>query len=249
MSTENLMPALAGLLRRQWWLIVISLVVAAIVGFVASSGQQTLYVGSATIVVDPATVSKGVGIPEAELLLKSIQSDAFREKVATNVGATAAELKADAKVYTTGTPQDRLVAEFTSPAEGRADAVAAALAGTIVAEAKSMGAVEIEKQRQIVQETSNAVAQLEAFKGTNAWEQSDVAYKLWTLKKDLASAKATLALDENAYAYDGSSSVKVSGAADQRRLATTGAAAFLGLIAGLGLAILREWRGVRAAGA
>jgi len=249
MTSEKLLSATISAFRRQWWVVLIAVGVAAGVGFFSASSIQTIYTGQASIVIDPATVSKGIGIPEAEILLTNLQSVAFRERAAGPTGVTAAELRSNARIYTTGTPQDRLITEYSSPNEQVARDVAQVLATIAVEEARAMGAVELDKQRSVVAETSATIAELEKFEGTDSWQRSDVAYKVWSLKKDLASSQAALSLAEGAYAYDGTAVANVSTSAGSGRLARTAAAAFAGLIAGLGLALVRERQGMPVAGA
>lgn len=249
MKVENLWSFLVGTIVRQWWLIALTVVVAAGVGFFATSGAQTEFTGRATVVIDSAVVSKGSGIPEAEPLLKNLQSDAFFASVAATAGMTPAELSSGAKIYTTGTPQDRLIAEFTSPDKVMAEKTAAVLAQAAVAEARAMGKVELDKQRAIVENTRAAIADLEVFKGTSEWERTDVVFKVWQLKKDLASGEAALALAERAYVFSGETSVAQTVTASKDRMSAAVAAAFVGIIVGLALALTRERLRLQAAGA
>ena len=249
MKVEHLWSFLVGAILRQWWLIALTIVVAAGVGFFATSGAQTEFTGRATVVIDSAVVSKGSGIPEAEPLLKNLQADTFFESVAATAGMTPSELSSGAKIYTTGTPQDRLIAEFTSPDEALAERVAAALAEAAVAEARAMGKVELDKQRAIVENTRAAIADLEQFRGTSEWERTDVVYKVWQLKKDLASGEAALTLAERAYVFNGETSVSQTVTASRDRISAAVAAAFVGIIAGLALALIRERRRLSVAGA
>ncbi|PKQ20916.1 MAG: hypothetical protein CVT66_02515 [Actinobacteria bacterium HGW-Actinobacteria-6] len=249
MKVENLWSFLVGAIVRQWWLIALTVVVAAGVGFFATSGAQTEFTGRATVVIDSAVVSKGSGIPEAEPLLKNLQSDRFFESAAAAAGMTPSELSSGSRVYTTGTPQDRLITEYTSPDQDLAEKTAAILAQAAVDEARAMGKVELDKQAAIVENTRAAIADLEQFKGSSEWERTDVVFKVWQLKKDLASGEAALTLAERAYVYDGNTKVSQTVTASRDRMSSAVAAAFAGLIAGLALALIRERRRMQAAGA
>lgn len=248
MSVENLWSFLVGAIRRQWWLIVVAVVVATAVGFFATSGAKTEYTGRATVIIDSAVVSKGTGIPEAEPLLKNLQDADFFESVAAEAGMTPSELSSGSRVYTTGTPQDRLITEFTSSDASVAEKTAAILAKAAVAEARAMGKVEIDKQTAIVESTRAAIAELEAFQGDD-YERLDLSFKVWQLKKDLASGEASLILAERAYVYDGNTRVAQTVTASRERVSAAAAAAFAGLIAGLALALMRERKNFQAAGA
>jgi hypothetical protein len=130
-----------------------------------------------------------------------------------------------------------------------AEKTAAILAQAAVDEARAMGKVELDKQAAIVENTRAAIADLEQFKGSSEWERTDVVFKVWQLKKDLASGEAALTLAERAYVYDGNTKVSQTVTASRDRMSSAVAAAFAGLIAGLALALIRERRRMQAAGA
>lgn len=234
--------ALAGVMRRQWWIVALCAVVAAGIGFALSSGVKPSYTASVEIAVDSSALTRFPGIPGPERLLKTTKSAEFRAAAARELGLDEAEVAAGLRTYTSGSPVEWFYVDFASEDKAAAKAAADSAADLVLAQMRTLGSAEIEKQKALLTDAQDAVAVLEKTEVDTGWERGDVAYKLWELRKELAVAESSLTMLDGCYVRSGAVQVSAVSVAKERASGTAGAA-LLGLLAGLALAAAREvWR-------
>lgn len=237
---ENASCPFALLLRRQWWLIALTVVAAVLVGVViAALGTATTYTGSATVAIDTATVSRVSGLPLPETLLKALTSADFRSVVANDAGVSAATVAGGLNVYTTGSPQDRLFVEFKSTDKATAQRIAGVARTSAIAYERKLAEPILGKNDLLLAANRDALAQISVLKPVTDWERSDVRYKIWSLKRQIALDDAECALERDVYSPLGGVSVAEDSKTRAMAVDAVGAA-LIGLALGLALAWARD---------
>lgn len=236
---ENVSGSFVSMLRRQWWLIAVTVVVAVVVGVLIASRTTTTYTGSATVAIDTATVSRVSGLPLPETLLKALTSADFRSLVASDAGVTTPVVAAGLNVYTTGSPQDRLFTEFKSADKAVAVRIAGVARSAAIAYERKLAAPILTKNDLLLAANRDALAEISVLKPKTDWERSDMRYKVWSLKRQVALDDAECTLERNVYSPLGGVSVAEDSKTRAIAIDAVGAA-LIGLVLGLALAWFRE---------
>ncbi len=226
--------------RREWWVVALTLVVALVVGAIMALNAATSYTGSATVTVVPGTLTRFPALATSEQVLAAVTTDTFYEKAAAETNVAASTLKANTKSYLVGSPAKQLVVEYTGTDSAEAKRVALVLAGLVTKEAQALSATETDRMKVLVDETQAAIDKINSYKITgNPWESSDVVYKLWNAQTELTGYQANLAQMLGAYvAPTGSSVSEVSALSSSFK--TLLASGLVGLVLGVAIAAVRE---------
>lgn len=245
MTSNDMFGVLLRFAARQWPIVATAAVVAALVGFVAAGDVPDTYTATTSVSVDASALSRFTGLTGVEALLTSTRGDDFREAAAERAGVSEEDIGTGLRTYTGGIPI-RLYVEYTADAEAEAARVARTTAAFIVEWQEDLAALDLGKQRAIVDETRKTLERLEASMMDSEWEVADLEYKLWNIRRELVTNEAVLLAMEATYSYTDEPSVAtVSGM--RERLVTTLGAAVVGLFLGLALAVARHHREARRA--
>lgn len=239
-AAEGMASAFAGLVRRQWWVILLTMLTAAGVGFLFTSGAETTTTAKSTIAVDAALISD-TGMPGAAQVLREVTAGDFRADASRLTGVPEGELASGMRAYMVGSPVNSLFVEYTSKDAETATRVAKQLGDLAVATALDLGSLEIEKQRTFIEEAKRAVAALESAEGVSPWENADIAFKNWQVKSQLKEAEGLFKAIRDTYVLKETLNTVVE-TGMRERLTTAVGAAIIGLVLGLGLAALRDRR-------
>ena len=230
----------ADVVRREWWVVALALLVAIAAGLLLSSGTKATYVGKATIEIDAATVSRNPDLPSPTAVQQAALSEAARAAVSATTGVSATALSSDAKTALFGTPARQIVLQFTSSDRNEALLVADALRQEALLQANELGAAAITRARAFRDETLNAIAVMpQPDTITNPSERASVIYQRWNLNTQLTGFTASLDAIEKAYSAVSPATVSRQSAL-LSKAKTLAAAALLGLLLGLAVAAVRE---------
>jgi hypothetical protein len=226
--------------RREWWIVVLTMVVALAIGVVASSRSTTAYVGSSSVNIASGALSRFPGLPSADQVVAATSAGAFLDAVAATTGVDVASLKANGKAYVVGRPVTRITLEFSAPDAETARKVALAMAAQTQAAALDLSAAETQRIRDLLDGTQKAMDEMGAVKlPANTWEYSDLTYKLWQVNSSLAGYRGQLSGMVGAYAASGDASAARTSAVTTAGK-TLAVAGLVGLALGVALAALRE---------
>ncbi len=240
MTVRAVLDVLKTFFRRQWLLILIAALVAAAVGYVVAGDVPDRYVAKATVRIDSSALRRFTGLTGPDALLDSVRGVDFRQEAAARVGLPADELRESLHIYTVGTPI-ALYVEFESEDAAEAERVAAELAALVVEWQEQLSILDLGKQRILVEESRETLAFLEDVQMESGWEESDLEFKLWNVRRDLATNEAILLSMEQVYTVDGDPVIEtVSGT--RERMVTTLGAGLVGLFFGTLVAAVRERR-------
>jgi len=236
---ENMSGVLAGMVRRQWWLVVLTVAVGAGAGAAIASRATVTYTGSATIAIDTATVSRVSGLPLPETVLKDLATADFRSRVASDAGVSEQVVSSGLNTYTTGSPQDRLFVDFVSTDQAEARRVAGIARAAVISRVKELADPILSKGKSLVDFNQGALKDIRVMKPDSAWEQVDARYKLWDVERQTALDATEYKLEADTYSP--LADVSVVEKSKTREVATDAVgAALIGLMLGLGLAWVRE---------
>ena len=215
-----------GVVRRNWWIVVLAALAGAAIAVVATLGAKTLYTGKTYLTVNNVAVNTYPQMPRPDTLIAQSGDAAFLEGVAKRLGLSPKQVAGAYKVYSTGNPQNQLWVSFTSPDRAAAEKGANAVA---------------EQLQTVVAESSRAL--MEQLQGSVTADEESLAlldqpktqleqYYLWSIRRTLYADRGSLKLAESGYQLD----APVTVASSSRRNAAISAAAG-GLVAGLFLGI------------
>jgi len=231
--------------RRQWWIPVACVLVAAVAAGVATSKTPApQYQARAIIVVDNATLSQYPDLPRPDDMLKEIEKDEFVVHVADTASVATDTVIAALDAFTLEDPQSQVVVTFESPTESTATSVAITAATRLAERASELSGKEIKALRQRVEATERALKAvrriaLDAGRGAPASLALDLIGTEWEMQLRLYEDRLHLRAIESAYYYNGN--VRVANVSPSLRRSTTVAGAIVvGLLLGMVIAVLRE---------
>lgn len=239
MTPKTIATAAVGAVQRQWWIVVVAMLAAAVSGYALAYDQQTTYAARATLRVDSSILARVSGLPGPERLIKAIGAESFRGALASQTKVPADEIKTSLKAYTVGSPADTFVLQYTGTDSEQAKLVASAAAASTMKAVTELGATELDRQAAVIADTEALLATLESIIVETDWERADLAFRTWQARRELADARALQATYDRAYVLEQDVSVTASSAAGKRLNDAVGAAV-IGLVAGLLLALVRE---------
>ncbi len=244
MDETSIMRSVLAAIRRQWWLIVVPALVAAGVVAVAGGAQEPGYVAETSMFVDVPNVLRYSTAPSPDHVIRASSPDGElgqRIKVAT--GISGDELS-DLRLYSLGDEQSRLVVRFVHPDEERSREVVELVTLEIVSYVHDLVEPDLIQRRTQLANHEQALDEIEREgrelqENGQAWEASDLAFKLWNVRSSVIEAANMLRVLEGLYLPDTPVTVEEESAA-RGRLALVAAAAFIGLAAGVLMAVVRE---------
>lgn len=242
---------LAGAVRREWWLVLLVAAVAVIVTMVATSGGVASYTGSATVYIDYPAVNKFPPLFYGDRMLELIQSPEFYEALSEKTGIPVEDIEANMRTSAQGKFLDKLAIRYTTDSEAEAKEATDKLALAVVEYAGDVGAVETDRQAAVIVVNEAAVERMKSLLDEvraqgDAYQEADLVSKLALLEAETINTKSALEAIEGAYTYGGDVSVD-GGTASNLRIDAIAGALLAGLIAGIGIAALREWWTLRRA--
>lgn len=225
-------------LRRQWWIVLLAVVVAVAIAYFASGEQPDAYVGKATITLD-LNLPRYPKMATIDELVQFTASEQVRSAVATATGLTPAEVASSLRATGIGNPQSSIDITFEHPDAAIAEKGAATAAEAVHTNANSRAEPLIETTQDQIRLSEDLLAQMKAQKqGMSPWEQTDIDVRIYGVERDLLASKAQLRVyDAWGYSGEATSSLKLGGGARTRN-AIGGALA--GLVLGLLVAAARE---------
>ena len=244
MTVRAVLEVLTTFVRRQWLIMLVAALVAAAVGYVAVGELPDTHVATSTIKIDSSALRRFTGLTGPDALLDSVRSDEFIEGAAEHVGMSAEVFEEAVHIYTAGITVTMYV-EATAEDRDEAERLAAEVAAFIVEWQEQLSILDLGKQRILVEESLDTLEFLEGVQMDSGWEESDLEYKLWNVRRDLATNEAILLSMEQVYVVHGTPAVEAVSGVRERQVATLGAA-LAGLFVGFVVAAVRERR-IRAA--
>jgi hypothetical protein len=231
----------ATAVKREWWVVAAAVVAAlavALIGLAIAGPARNVYSGSATITLDIPTISQYPALPTPDEVLRRVASEDFRATVAKEAGVSTETLDVAMSTYSIGARQDRIVVVYRSSASTEAASRAEVIGRRVAAEARTMGAPEILKHRQLIRSTRSAIRQLERLQARSG-RTGDSVTGLWLMGSSLAEQLLILDSLLSTYKYR-DTTVAVTRSASSGTAEALGAAALLGLAAGIAIGAVRE---------
>lgn len=245
MFETSVRPGFLDAVRREWWLPLVTVVVAVAIGLAASSADPTpLYEGTAIIVVDTAILSKYPDLPRPDDVVAQIAKDDFISSVASESALPTETIKAGLRSFTQGSTQAQVAVTFRSANESEATTVAAVAATKLRAKAIQMGGPEVYELGRRVEETERSLAAVrkvdnQAGNDRGSQFELDLVATQWQMRIRLYEDRLELRKMQSSYFYNGNIKA-VDIAPVRRRGATVAGAVVLGLALGFALAVFRE---------
>lgn len=237
MTSQAAVPLdLVGALKRQWWIVVLTAVVALGVAFASSSSVKPSYTATGVLHVGPAALSHALNAPTPDDMVRASSAE-IRKALVADGGFTAAQL-ARVRFAAAGAPQTRITMTATADDAATAEQLINAAAKGALAYAQDSTAVEIERQ------TAQIAAAKAGLTNTSHLPATSMsAFERWSIQSALIDAESGLRTVKNVYTFDGNVSV-VAASRLQGIRSTLAVALLLGGFVGLILGGVREylWR-------
>ena len=238
MTSQAAQPLdIAGALKRQWWVVVVTALVAVGVAFATSASVKPSYTGTGVLYVGPAALSHALNAPTPDDMVRASSAE-IRAALVADGQFSAAQL-ARVRFAALGAPQTRVT--ITAEAD---DAVIAEKLVTAAAKAAldyTAEATRVELARQTEQvKAAEAVLNLSRSGGPTS---ALTPYERWSLESSLIDATSGLETVKNVYTFNGKVNVASTSRLEGIRT-TLSVALLLGGFVGLVLAGVREylWR-------
>ncbi|MBE0476637.1 MAG: hypothetical protein IBX62_06025 [Coriobacteriia bacterium] len=236
-----------AVVRRQWWVVALTIVVAVAVGYASSlvaDEPEPEYEGRARIVVEPKTLGKYYRLPQVDELLTDVSSEQFATRTAVETGIDERHLEAGLRVFSLKNPQTALVVAYRSSESSEALQVADEVAKRVVKRALALGQKEVDQTKREIRLTEKAIRQIEAMsivadQSLRRPERAAAARDLWEMNLQLESLRDGLEKIMSAYSYSGGATVAQLPVIERRASGVAGAA-LAGLAAGMAVAAVRE---------
>jgi hypothetical protein len=228
--------------RRQWWLVLVTMVAAVAVAALVGAGGKATYQAQATFISDTSLSSRYKGMPIPDDVVRDVGTAQVRASIAASLGISAADVSS-LRLSGFGNPQNRLLVSVSSPDRARALAVVGAADAAVLDYVAGRTAVERANFQQAVDDADASIVSVEsalASRSLSAYERADLEFKAWQMRQSRIAAKDSVDILSTVYTQQGAPTVSV--APGSSALASRAAAgALAGLFVGLLLAGLREW--------
>lgn len=235
MTSQAAQPLdLAGAIKRQWWVVVVTALVAVGVAFASSASVKPSYTATGVLHVGPAALSHALNAPTPDDMVRASTAE-IRAQLIADGEFSAAEL-AHVRFAATGAPQTRIT--MTAEAGDAATAEKLIHAAAKEALAYTAEATKVEVARQ----TAQVKAAGEVLNPTGHPVLLS-AYERWSLKSALIDATSGLETVKNVYTFNDKVSVASTSRLEGIRT-TLSIALLLGGFVGVVLGGIREylWR-------
>lgn len=225
---------------RNWWIPVITTVVAALIAAVPTLLAPAKHTATATLKPDTPTFNLNLRLPGPNTMLAQLEQPEFAEQVAKVSGVPADDVEINP--YTTGSPPTRLLIDVTAADADTAEQVARVAGEEAVAAAQEAASLEVEIVESNIANAEAALAELEKAPDSTS---ANAAFYRFSLQNTVETSQKTLQYYRNAYEL--SDSYPVSSSSPVSEAVKAGlAGALAGLVLGLGLVGLRfgleRWR-------
>jgi hypothetical protein len=224
---------LIGALKRQWWIVVLTALIAFGIAYASSTTVKPSYTASGVLHVGPAALSHALNAPTPDDMVRASSAEIRAAMVAD--GFTAAEV-ARVRFAAAGAPQTRI--SMTAEADDAATAEKLVNAAAKAALGYTAEATKVELARQ-----ADQIKAIESVLSAGKAQPQMSAFERWQMESALIDAKSGLETVQNVYTFDGK--VNVATTSRLEGIRTTMAVALLfGGFVGLLLAGVREylWR-------
>jgi hypothetical protein len=238
MSPMSMKPA--DIVRREWWVVALAVVVSLALGAVIASQGGPGYVAKAAVDIDQGALSRSAGLATPDQVERAVGTEAARSSVAALTGTPVSKLAADTEVFIFGSPAKQVVVQYRSQDRNEALKVASAWQAEALKQANLLGSRELERVQALIDETTATLAAMPRLETvTEAAARADVAYQLWSLRTQLTGYNASMKSMRGAYSVSSAASVTRESvvAAETKTLAAAG---LLGLVFGVAIAAVRE---------
>lgn len=252
MTEAHPVAELATAVKRQWWLVAVTVVAAIAVGYVVAAGAATTYTGTAELVINTSVITRP-GIAKPDQMITEIQAaPRFRSLAASETGLPETDFASDVGAYTVGDPQSALFVTYTAKDRKTAERAAKGLARAAVTRFRQLSETEITKSRLQLEETKRiyeltsrttfAPNELRsAAEGRLSKEQMLYNYRVSIINQEVGFDTIN-----NVYTYDENVAVSDRPASEKLRNSLVGAG-FIGFVLGIVLAAVRELLGRKGA--
>lgn len=234
-------------LKRQWWVVLLTMAVAAAVPYVSTrtaERPEPTYEGEARIAVEPGTLSAYYRLPRVEELLKDVTSKPYMERLAADVKVDPVELAQRVKIFSLSDPQSAIAVTYRSTEETEALHVAEAVAKNVAERAIVLGRPEVAQLKREIRLTESAIEKIEALgveddASIERIQRANAARNMWDMRLRLSAMREGLAKIKSAYRHDAPTTARELPVIERRASGMAGAL-LAGLAAGLAIAAVRE---------
>ena len=248
---SDAMRRVLGVLHRQWWVVVLTMAVAASVPLLVSRDtytQEPHFEGTARVSVENKTLNTYSRLPTVDELLTDVASPDFRASSAEELKVSTEDLATGVRVYSVKSPQNAVMVAYRSENASEALRVSDEMAQLIAQRAQVLGKDEITQLRRQIGIIDDAIEEMTGLVSVDdatveRWKRADVSRTVWQLKLEREKLTDELRKVRQAYTVRGTAGVSELPAI--QRSATGIAGALMGgLAAGLAIAAVREalWR-------
>ncbi|MDO8963160.1 MAG: hypothetical protein Q7W30_01570 [Coriobacteriia bacterium] len=238
-------PGVAVYLRRQWLVLVVAAAMGALTAGAVAAARPVVTTSTTRVIMETRIQTEFSGVPVPDSVATSVRSSDAIEAIARRAGTTAPVVSAGLKVTLVPAPQSGVDVSYRSVDPALAKRVAAAAAEEARNQARLLSADLITQYSSRVSADERALGVLEgAAKRQGAAEDTELQFRLWTVRQSMADDAAAFERLTNAYRPGTSSTSTSSPLRAGAESAAAGAVA--GLLAGAAIAWWREWRATRA---
>lgn len=230
----------ADIVRREWWVVGLAVLVALGVGLLLASQGAPQYVAKANVDIDQSALSRSAGLATPDQVERGLMTAEAKAKIAAASGVSASDISANGSVFISGSPAKEIVVQYRSTDRAQAQKVANAMQAEALRQANLIGAREIDRVQALIDETVSTLADMPKLDSVkDASQRANLAYQLWSLNTQLTGYKASIKTMQNAYAISSAASAARESVV-AARTKTLAATLLLGVVLGVGVAAVRE---------
>ncbi|MDI6843786.1 MAG: hypothetical protein QMC94_05255 [Anaerosomatales bacterium] len=234
---ESTCVRMSAFVRREWWLVAVTAVVAVIVAVAPALRSEPTSTATAKVSVDASSPGRMRGVLLPDDLVRESSTERFRAAVAQAAGVTPGEVASSLRVAASGSPITVMTVTCTMASREQAERVAQAAAREIVKAHLAAVASQIEMRERRIEIAQQALEDLKAAETVGG--TAEAVFDRWNVEMAIVDQQDALEALRNVYTYDGSvSSSTVT--ARFRALRSALGGLVLGLVAGAVLALARE---------
>lgn len=237
---ETTTNRIAGIVAREWWVVVAAIVASALVATLASAAMTPRWVGTANMRVNTAVLARYNSLLHGDRMLVVLASDDYRDKVAKLAGVTEEEV-AGLTASGAGRNLDEVTIRYVGSDEERVEELTDKFAKATIEFAQDYNDPELLPLARVIDETQASVDRVREIQDKvdgEPYREGELEVQLIGVERDLKNSRLQLEQARAAYNYDGT--IGVEQARGSRRSDAIAAGVLLGLVGGLIIAVLRE---------
>jgi hypothetical protein len=231
--SESTLGFFKSVAKRNWWILIIAAVVAALVAGLPVLREPKVYTATARLIPDTVTIAQNPRLPGLDTMIGKMQNAEFVDRVAKAAGVQPSDVALT--VYSTGNPPNRLNVAAKAANSQLADKVAKAAGDEALLVARESATLEIQSIKDTVSLAEDAIGSIESAPDSR---NSGAIYSVYALRNGLSQAEKNLQYIDNVYQLG---SEIAMGTSDPKAAAVKAAVAgaFVGLFLGLALVAVR----------